>query len=115
MAHPTVPPSGSPVDEHVRVDRKLWHARTRMLDRLEELTRRVSRARSAMDVAQIIRDHPLTAVGIGFAAGVLLGLPKSGKPRRQVSALITAIAAQAARTAVASYLGSRLGRGPADD
>jgi hypothetical protein len=115
MAHPTVPPSGSPADERVRVDRKLWYARTRMLDRLEELTRRVSRARSAMDLAQIIRDHPFTAVGIGLAAGLLLGLPRSGTPRRQIAALITAIAAQAARTAVAGYVGSRLGRGPADD
>ena len=119
MAHPTMPPTHpSPADERVRIDRKLWHARTRLLDRLEELTRRVSKARSAMDVKQIIRDHPWTAVGIGLAAGVLAGLPKGGKSHRagsQVAALVTAVAAQAVRAAVSGWFVGQLGRGPAGD
>lgn len=104
-----------PVDERSAVERKLSHARAQLFSRIDELGRRVTKARNAVDVAQIIRDHPLVAVGVAMSAGVLLGLPRGkGKVRTELSALIMAIAAGAVRTTVTSWVLDHI-RGPSTE
>jgi ElaB/YqjD/DUF883 family membrane-anchored ribosome-binding protein len=104
-------PAGSPgADERRAVERKLSRARARLFARIDELGRRVSKARNAVDVAQIIRDHPFTAVGVALSAGLLAGLPRShkkggaSKVRNQLSALITAVAVSALRSSVSGWI-----------
>lgn len=104
--------------ERVRAGREPSRARTSLLDRLDELTRRLSRARSAPDVAQIIRDDPWLGVGAGFAAGAVLGLIRSRADRRtgtEVAALGAAIVAQTLRAAISSWLAGQLRRRAAHD
>jgi len=110
---PAVPASSAaaappPADERRAVERKLSRARARLFARIDELGRRVAKAKNAVDVAQVIRDHPFTAVGIALSAGVLVGLPRrhtaGGKVRGQLSALITAIAINAVRSSVSGWV-----------
>jgi ElaB/YqjD/DUF883 family membrane-anchored ribosome-binding protein len=105
-------------DERRAVERKLSRARARLFARIDELGKRVSKARNAVDVAQIIRDHPFTAVTIALSAGVLAGLPRShkqggaSKVRNQLSALITAVAVSALRSSVSGWILDQLRAAP---
>jgi hypothetical protein len=58
-------------DPDVRVE----EARESMLNRVEELGRRIQGAKAKLDVPAHIAAHPWLGVGIAFAAGVLLGFP----------------------------------------
>jgi hypothetical protein len=102
-----------PVDERRAVDRKLSRARARLFTRLDELGRRVEKAKDAVDVAKIVREHPFLTVGVAFSAGMLLALPKGkGRIGREITAMIMGMAAHAGRTALQSWLLDHV-RGPA--
>jgi len=58
-------------DPDVRVE----EARESMLNRVEELGRRIQGAKAKLDIPAHIAAHPWLAVGIAFAGGALLGLP----------------------------------------
>lgn len=108
------------VEERRAVERKLSRARARLFARIDELGRRVSKARNAVDVAQIIRDHPFTAVGVALSAGVLAGLPRghktgAGKIRNQLSALITAVAVSALRSSISGWVLDQVRGAPSTD
>jgi len=53
--------------------------------RVDELSRRVDRMRHFSDLTDAVGKHPWTAVGIGFAAGLLIAAirPARGGPQRE--------------------------------
>jgi hypothetical protein len=56
-------------------DRRVEDAKQSLLAHVEELGRRFSAAREKLDIKAHIAAHPRAAVGIAFAAGLLLGIP----------------------------------------
>jgi hypothetical protein len=56
-------------------DRRVEEARESLLARVEELGRRLQGAKDKLHVPAHIAAHPRLAVGIAFAAGLLLGFP----------------------------------------
>lgn len=62
-------------------DRRVEQARASLLARVEEIGRRFQDARDKLDIRSKIAAHPWPAVGIAFAAGALLALPKRRKPK----------------------------------
>jgi hypothetical protein len=56
-------------------DRRVEQARESLLARVEELGRRLQDAKDKLDIPAHIAAHPRAAVGIAFAAGLLLGFP----------------------------------------
>jgi ElaB/YqjD/DUF883 family membrane-anchored ribosome-binding protein len=98
------------------VERKLSAARASLFARLDELGRRVTRARDSVDVARMIRQHPFTAVGIAFSVGLIAGFPRgTGRIGGQVVALATGLAATAARSAISDWLLERIRASSASD
>ncbi len=61
-------------------DRRVEQARASLLARIEELGRRLDDARERFDIRARIAAHPMAAVGIAFAVGALLALPKKRVP-----------------------------------
>ena len=96
---------GNGTDGRSAVDRKLASARARLFTRLDELERRVTRARGKFDPRALIVKHPLPAVAIALACGLLVGGSHTSKSRlgNQLGALITALAAHALRTVVTRW------------
>jgi hypothetical protein len=63
-------------------DRKVADARESLREHVEELGRRIQDAKHKLDIKAHIAAHPRIAVGIAFAVGALLALPKKGgKPK----------------------------------
>lgn len=63
-------------------DRQVADARASLRAHVEELGRRVQDMKGKLDIGAHIAAHPRLAVGIAFAAGALLALPKKGgKPK----------------------------------
>jgi ElaB/YqjD/DUF883 family membrane-anchored ribosome-binding protein len=62
------------IEEKRLLDRTLAEVRDRMIGRLHEVSRRIEKTKHAMNLALVIRTHPLAATGIGFVVGALLGL-----------------------------------------
>ncbi len=56
-------------------ERRVEQARESLHDRVEELGRRMQDAKDKLDIKAHIAAHPRLAVGIAFAAGVLLAIP----------------------------------------
>jgi ElaB/YqjD/DUF883 family membrane-anchored ribosome-binding protein len=97
-------------------ERKLSSARARLFARLDEVGRRVNKARDSVDIARMIREHPFTAVGIAFAAGLLVALPRSqSRIGGQVTGLVMGLAVTAARSAITDWVLARVGTPGADD
>jgi hypothetical protein len=114
-AEPHSPDVSEPPNPRRAVERKLAGARARLFARLDELGRRVAKARDAVDVPQLIRDHPLAAVGISLSIGALVGLPRgNGRLRRELTALLTALAVNAVRSSVSDWLLDQLRGSSAD-
>lgn len=67
-------------------DRRVEEARASLLARVEEIARRVHDAREKLDIRAKIIAHPWPAVGIAFAAGALLALPKRSSKSRPIRA-----------------------------
>ena len=63
-------------------DRHIEEARESLLARVEEIGRRLHDAREKLDIKAKIAAHPWPAVGIAFAAGALLALPRSSRKSR---------------------------------
>ena len=100
------------------VERKLASARARLFTRLDELERRVERARAKLDVRNLIRAHPWPALGIALTAGAIVGNAAGGKDAgrfgKQLAALITGLAAHGVRAAATRMIVDKVrGRGPA--
>jgi len=98
-------------DDKQALERRVEGAQARLIGRIEEVGRRVEKVKDAIDVAQTIRAHPLTAVGIGLAAGALLGLPRPGMARRlsgELGAMLTAVALHVARTQLTAWVDDQL-------
>jgi len=95
--------------ERSTLERKAIDVRSRLEDRIHEITRRVEETKQALDIAKLIREYPRAAAGIALGAGALMGLAFGGEKRGPVSsgigALITGTALQLAR----NYISSRLG------
>lgn len=74
--------------------------------RLGEVRRRIK----SIDLRATVADHPFPAVGIGFAAGALVGLlrpmPKRGPISNALFAIGSAIAFRAIREAAFKQLGA---------
>ena len=71
-------------------DRRVEEARESLLARVEEIARRVQQARDKLDIRAKIAAHPWPAVGIAFAAGALLALPKRSSKSKSKSKSIRA-------------------------
>jgi ElaB/YqjD/DUF883 family membrane-anchored ribosome-binding protein len=54
-------------------DRRIEEAKASLVERLDELARRLREARRKVDVPAHIAAHPFIAVGAAFALGALLG------------------------------------------
>ena len=111
------PPNAEATESSQRraVDRKLSQARARLFARLDELGRRVTKARDSVDVARMIREHPLVAVGLAFSVGMIAGVRRGqGRIGGQVFALVTGLAVSAARSAVTDWLLERVRATSAD-
>jgi hypothetical protein len=68
-------------------DRRVEEARESLLARVEELGKRLQGAKDKLDIPAHIAAHPRLAVGIAFAAGMLLGFPgKRSKSSNSVGA-----------------------------
>lgn len=67
-------------------DRRVEAARADLLAHVEELARRVQDMRAKLDIKSKIAANPWPAVGIAFAVGALLALPKRSKKTRNVQA-----------------------------
>ena len=99
-----------PIRERM-LERKIARARARVVERLHELGRRVEKAKDAINVAQLIRRHPLTAIGVGLAAGAMAALPRGSKGdgfSRRLGALITGIALQVVKSRLDAWIAERL-------
>jgi ElaB/YqjD/DUF883 family membrane-anchored ribosome-binding protein len=97
----------SPAAAKIAVERKLDRVRARLFSRIDEVGRRVRKVKSAVDVMQIVRDHPFAAVGIGLAAGALVGLPRisrQGVLGTQLTGLVTGLATQAVKASVGAWI-----------
>jgi hypothetical protein len=94
-------------EEKREAEHKLAVARWRLFSRLDEVGRRVRKVRSAIDVAQIVRNHPLAAIGVGLAAGALIGFPRRSKQGflgAQLTALVTALVGTTLKTSIKSAM-----------
>ena len=67
-------------------ERRVEDARADLLARVEEIARRVKEVREKLDIKSKIAANPWAAVGIAFAAGALLALPKRSKKSKNVQA-----------------------------
>ena len=76
------------------------------------------KAKTALDVVQIVRDNPFMAVGLGLAAGIVAGFPRGSKQGfigAQLTALVTGIAGQALKATLSTWvLGQVRGAGSND-
>jgi ElaB/YqjD/DUF883 family membrane-anchored ribosome-binding protein len=87
IASHAIPDAGdleSPVaadPETLELDREIARTRARMIERLQELDRRIGKAKAALNVAELIRKHPLAATGLSAAAGALIAMSRGGSAR----------------------------------
>jgi hypothetical protein len=63
-------------------ERHIEEAKASLLARMEELGRRMQEAREKLDLRAHIAAHPLPAIGIAFAAGLVLGFGRKGSAAR---------------------------------
>jgi hypothetical protein len=64
------------------IEHQVDEARASLRAHVEELGRRIQDAKQKLDIKAHIAAHPRVAVGIAFAVGALLALPKKGgKPK----------------------------------
>jgi hypothetical protein len=61
------------------LDERIGWIKESITSRVDELGRRVDKVRSLTDVVQLVRQHPLAAVGVSFAAGLILAIPSRPK------------------------------------
>jgi hypothetical protein len=99
---PTHDPDPTAQEAEQRVER----AKASLLARLELLKQKLNGAKDKLDLRAQIEHHPLPAVGIAFALGVLAGLRRTRAPTPGASARPLASAAVAGLAA----LGLRLMR-----
>jgi hypothetical protein len=105
------------------LDERIGWIKESISARVSELGRRVDKVRSLTDVATLVRQHPLAAVGVTFAVGVILGKPGRSKQghapdgivRAGVRSLVVTLVAQFARNAARHWLEDmhEQGRAPA--
>jgi len=91
-----------PYTEPTSVDEKrgtLSRVRDRVVGRLHEVGRRVEQTKDALNVARMIRSHPLTAAGIALAAGAVVGFSRKGR----LDGLITGIVLQLVKSRLDSW------------
>lgn len=93
------------------LDQYLTRVRTRMIGRLREVSRRVATTKQAMNLAHVIRAHPLAAVGAGVALGALLGMRRGRSPTAGGSllgALASSLAVPLVRSLIEDWRGHLL-------
>jgi hypothetical protein len=79
--------STNDLDDPAReADQRAERAKASLMARLEQLKQRFADVKHQVDVRAQIAKHPLPAVGIAFALGVLAGLPGSRTPSPESTA-----------------------------
>ena len=97
------------------VERALARARRPVVARMRAVARRVDAARRSLDVAAIIREHPRTTAGVAVAAGLIIGLARTGARRTlpgRVAMIVGGIALRAAASALGGWIAETVRKAP---
>jgi ElaB/YqjD/DUF883 family membrane-anchored ribosome-binding protein len=111
-SNPIPTDSSAAAAEQANLDERLLHLRSSLDARVDELSRRTTKLRQAMDLPEHIKQEPLKAVAIGLAVGGVAALlmpgdrAPSGTPvRGMVGGLLSALALKAGRQLLSELAG----------
>ena len=90
-------------------------ARTRLMNRLLELERRITHTKERFNIASHIRAQPLAAVGASLAVGATVGLLRGGRApgpwASKLIALLSGLAMDVAKNQLRGWASQHLGGG----
>ena len=90
-------------------------ARTRLMNRLLELERRITHTKERFNLANQIRAQPVAAVGVSLVVGATLGFLRGGRAQNawaiKLLALVSGIAMDVAKNQLRGWASQHLGGG----